>query len=218
MPRPAGSAACCDAASHRAPRQPGSTSRMLKRRRPFDVCVAESPGPPSHARSPPRSRRAVRGSVRARPDTRGRPTRSTAGRRAGRAPANARRLAQVVAQTRALHVLGHPAHQARPADEQGLVHDLDALGSFALSLRCFDPVRGQQAGVDQGVEHMRPRPPRSLRPPKTDSSSSRSTHRTRALRRHQVAEELAHDRYAVRCRCAPGSARRAGPGRHRPRR
>ena len=68
-----------------------------------------------------------------------------------------RRLSELIAQLRAVGILGAPPHQPGPRGQQRFVDDLDLLK--ALPFVASPLIGRQQAGVDQGVEHRLGRSP-----------------------------------------------------------
>ena len=84
-----------------------------------------------------------------------------------------RRLAQLIAQLSAVGILRLPADQTRPRRQQRLVDDLDLLEPLAGVARAL--VRGEQAGVDERVEHRVGRSGPLLAPASRANTDSRSS-------------------------------------------
>ena len=109
-----------------------------------------------------------------------------------------RRLAQLIAQLRAVGILRLPADQTRPRRQQRLVDDLDLLEPLAGVARAL--VRGEQAGIDERVEHRfgRSGPLLACLAREHRQQVVAPAHGACALRRHEVAEQLAHERDSLR--------------------
>ena len=158
-------------------------------------------------RSPPRPTTTRRGSVRARPDSRGTTLPSKAGPRAPPFLPQVRRLAELVAKLRSVGILRLPAHQPRPGREQRLVHDLDpVVGGPSFAAVCL--IGSQQPGVHELLQHLLARRPIGQRREKLLPVQ----HRSGALGRGQVAEGLPDDPLALRADALVGRLGVLGQG------
>ena len=113
-----------------------------------------------------------------------------------------RRLAELVAQLGAVGVLRLPAHQPRPVGEQRLVDDLHPAASVPRGPPPA-PRSGQEPRIDELAQDRSAADSRRDSG-NTDSSSSHSRTARVPFGGDEVAEELAHDRDALRADAVHG--------------
>ena len=103
-----------------------------------------------------------------------------------------RRLSELIAQLRAVGILGAPPHQPGPRGQQRFVDDLDLLK--ALPFVASPLIGRQQAGADQGVEHRLGRSPASAPASRANTDNRSSRPRTARVLRCDRCGQFPHDR------------------------